>query len=346
MSHEIHYRDALPEMPEAFYQTMQDAIAELEAPMKRRYKVTTTLAAALLALLILAGAAFATIHSHLLNRLFPEGATPTAEEMLIQDALSDEAEGLKLTVAEHLYDGRNLHLNWTVESERDDTIYYLTNYWLQYADGTPLLISHWNSRLTYFDVGGSNLTALNLTMDDVTTAKWFEGMGSFGFLEDEVPDAPWMFMLDVCAYTTDLSPVAVSSEIYDIIDVPDDQIAAMSANRQIPIITEHYGNLTRQPEYLDVFVDYGGRSFDPHAVESTVKAHNECGLLTPLARLSVSVPINPNDSQNQQIRKLTEPKRLNFGELTIDMQQLEFDTAGIRTKYVVPIELNRMNLSC
>ena len=125
MKKEIQYANALPQMPEAFYQSMTKTLKELKEPMRKRYKAVTILIAALIAALMMAGVAFAAmqvVHSGLLDRLFPKGAPSEAEGLVVSDALSNERDGLQLTMKEHLYDGRNIHLDWTVESARDDTV--------------------------------------------------------------------------------------------------------------------------------------------------------------------------------------------------------------------------------
>jgi hypothetical protein len=339
MKKEIQYANALPQMPEAFYKNMTETLKELEEPMKKRYKAVTILVAALIVALMMAGVAFAAmqvVHSGLLDRLFPKGAPSEAEKMVVSDALSNERDGLKLTMNEHLYDGRNIHLDWTVESARDDTVYYLTNYQLKNADGSPLTISQWSSYESNPDLGGGTLTALNLTLDGITGAKAYSGIASFGFMEDEVPKGPWTFTLDVYAYTTDLTPVAVN----DPDELSNGQILQLSKKRQLAIQGCQFGSINRYPEYVAVHdASAVSRSYSL-GVPASVKAHDTCGLLKPLTHLSVTINLDPGDASNLKIKRLPAPQTLTFGDLTIHIEKLEFDLAGIHTSYIVPLEYN------
>ncbi len=341
MKKEIQYANALPQMPEEFYRSMAKTLKALEGPMRKRYKAVTILVAALIVALMMAGVAFAAmqvVHSGLLNRLFPKGAPAEAEKMVVSDVLSNERDGLKLTLNEHLYDGRNIHLDWTVESARDDTVYYLTNYQLKNAEGSPLTISQWSSRWSYADLGGGTLTALNLTLDGITGAKAYSGIASFGFMEDEVPKGPWTFTLDVYAYTTDLTPVAVNGDPYKF---TDGQILQLSKKRQIAIQGCRFGSINRYPEYLAAYdASAVDRSSSQEVVAASVKAHDACGLLKPLTHLSVTINLDSGDASNLKIKRLPAPQALTFGDLTIHIEKLEFDLAGIHTSYVVPLEYN------
>ena len=339
MKKEIQYATALPQMPEEFYRSMVKTLKGLEEPMKKRYKAVTILVAALIVALMMAGVAFAAmqaVHSGLLHRLFPKGVPSEAKELVISDALSNERDGLKLTLNEHLYDGRNIHLDWTVESAREDTVYYLTNYRLRHADGSPLIISQWSSYESYADLGGGTLTALNLTLDGITGAKAYSGIASFGFMEDEAPKEPWTFTLDVYAYTTDLTPVAVNNPD----KFTDEQILQLSEKRQIAIQGARFGSIKRYPEYVAVHDDSAVSRSYSLGVAASLKAHDTCGLLKPLTHLSVTINLDPGDASNLKIKRLPAPQALTFGDLTIHIKKLEFDLAGIHTSYVVPLEYN------
>ena len=104
------WQQAFGDAPEDFRDRLGDTLRDLEErDMKKRYKFTTMLAAAIVAALLIAGAAFAAERLGLFRAL--ESAEPIcplegAEELVTTNLGTVEDEYVKLTVEEAVYDGQ------------------------------------------------------------------------------------------------------------------------------------------------------------------------------------------------------------------------------------------------
>jgi len=104
------WQQAFGDAPEDFLDRLGDTLRDLEErDMKKRYKFTTMLAAAIVAALLIAGAAFAAERLGLFRAL--KSAEPIrplegAEELVATNLGTVEDEYVKLTVEEAVYDGQ------------------------------------------------------------------------------------------------------------------------------------------------------------------------------------------------------------------------------------------------
>ena len=104
------WQQAFGDAPEDFRDRLGDTLRDLEErDMKKRYKFTTMLAAAIVAALLIAGAAFAAERLGLFRAL--KSAEPIrplegAEELVATNLGTVEDEYVKLTVEEAVYDGQ------------------------------------------------------------------------------------------------------------------------------------------------------------------------------------------------------------------------------------------------
>lgn len=107
------WQDAFGEVPEDFHRqlcTTLDGLEEKE--MKKRYKFSTMLVAALAAVVLMTGAAVAAtqlgILDHLVKYPDPIEPLPGAEALVATDVGTTENELVKLTVQEAVYDGQGV----------------------------------------------------------------------------------------------------------------------------------------------------------------------------------------------------------------------------------------------
>lgn len=91
--------------------------------LRKRAKLTASLAAALTAALLLAGIAYAAARSGLIGRIFTRSAPSSeAREMVRPVNKTATGERFAFTVNDYLIDGSDLYVDWTVQSLTDEDL--------------------------------------------------------------------------------------------------------------------------------------------------------------------------------------------------------------------------------
>lgn len=120
----IDYAGAVPPMPEHFLKTIEHTLKEAETMrLRKRAKLTASLAVALTAALLLAGIAYAAARSGLIGRIFTRSAPSSeAREMVRPVNQTATGERFAFTVNDYLIDGSDLYVDWTVQSLTDEDL--------------------------------------------------------------------------------------------------------------------------------------------------------------------------------------------------------------------------------
>jgi len=130
-------RETRPEPPAGFDKKSDLHLLRLfreEKAMKKRYKFTSILAAAVLITMLLAGAAFAASGLKLFDSLFGSTAKPDAAELIKTNIADARDELITLRVEEAVYDGKTIGLVLCaspVNSEQDAVLYSV---WMLHDD--------------------------------------------------------------------------------------------------------------------------------------------------------------------------------------------------------------------
>lgn len=118
----INYADAVPPMPEHFLKTIERTLKEAESMrLKKRTKLTVSLALALTAALLLAGIACAAVQSGLIDRIFTRRAPTSEAEKRVRPVNQTQlGQRLSFTINDYLLDGNDLYVDWTLQSLTDE----------------------------------------------------------------------------------------------------------------------------------------------------------------------------------------------------------------------------------
>lgn len=344
--------DAVPPMPDGFTQRMNRTLRQIEENehMKMRHHYGA-LAIALALILALAGVAYAATRSGILDRLFP-GSTPPpeVEQAVVRNAGSAEKDGLKLTMDEYLFDGASAHFGWTVESTRDEPVYYLTEY--EFFDGgvSERMEEGWGTGgYASSDAVDDCLVMLSGKARELGLARSHSGDAGFVYGSDLLPEEPIQMTVTIWAFTSDLTPVLVMGEDEDMrfLEEGNPLIERLSQNEQIGVTPKGFSRVAAYPQYAAALE--AEREATHQALRTAEKrptaaevmgafdhvaqsAHASSGLLKPLTMLSVTVEIDPTEANGLKHTQATQREfELPSGRLVIDM--LDFNMASTRIRY-------------
>ena len=293
------FTDILPD-PALEARTERMAI-EMRMKMNTRpaRRVSAVLIAAIVFVLAAGIAVAATIHSGILDGLFIYGEpTEAAQEAVVHGGDSASDEGVTLAVTEYLMDGNYLYVNWNVSSEREEPVYYVTDFKFDdggAADAQPVGGNYGMSTST--EVGDNMLVQLAPDRLDY--------LGEMAYNYQSAPGVPVVATIHIRAFTTGLTPVAVNefTDIYHPIGAEGAACQAMAAAGEIGVTPEGWCNVNDYPAYVEAYealmADYDSES-DPNDEiwnQLCEDALVESGLMQPLTELSVTVtvPVQTSD---------------------------------------------------
>lgn len=122
-----------PEPPKGFEARIERQLCRLtqeDTAMKKRYRISTALIAAVLTVVILAGAALAASELHLLSSWLGKTAVPDVQERIATNLGDTENPLASLTVEEAVYDGRNVALSLLLTPQNPVEDALLCRVWL------------------------------------------------------------------------------------------------------------------------------------------------------------------------------------------------------------------------
>ena len=295
------FADILPD-PALEARTERMAIQMRIKNSKPARRFSAALVAAIVFVLAAGIAVAATIQSGILDKLFIYGEpSEAAQEAVIHGGESASDEGVTLAVTEYLMDGNSLHVAWSVTSERDEPVYYITDYEL--IDGSTELEQAENAN--FFGSPSSEGVGDNiLTQLTPERASHTDYMGR-GY--QSAPDAPVVAKIRVRAFTTKLTPVDMDVDL--LYPISDEEIAAyqaIAAAGEIGVTADGRSRLDEYASYkaaLDSLrknrvheSDEDGSIYNRRREDALV----ESGLMQELTELvcTVTVPVQTSDPAN------------------------------------------------
>ena len=292
------FTDILPD-PALEARTERMAI-EMRMNMNTRTtrRFSAVLVAAIVFILAAGIAVAATIQSGILDGLFIYGEpTEAAQEAVIHGGDSATDEGVTLAVTEYLMDGNSLHVAWDVTSEREESVYYLTNF--TFNDGGAAesqTIGGSYGGYSSNEVGDNRLMQLTPDRSSCT--------GYMGYGYQSAPDVPVEATIYIRAFTTELTPVEMSNDlIFRTEDAELKAYLAIAEANEIGVTPEGWSNLDDYPAYQEAYealmADYDSESDPDDEIWNRLcqDALVESGLMQPLTELSVTVtvPVQTSD---------------------------------------------------
>lgn len=124
------YTGATPPMPDHFKERMQDTLGGLETmhTIHRRNKLTVSLAAALIAMLALAGIAYAAAQSGILTKIFTRSEpAETADQAVVHVDVFAESKLMSLTINDYVFSGSDLYVDWALNLKTDERLVLLSS---------------------------------------------------------------------------------------------------------------------------------------------------------------------------------------------------------------------------
>ena len=293
----------------------------------------TAVIAIALAVLLVGTAIAATLQSNILSNLFRGGTpSPEAEAALVRNAGQVSDSGITLTLDEYLADQNTLNLSWTVTSERDAPVYYVT--WAEVDDHGLTEADEAQGYVPGFPYGGSDesigdnaLVRLAPETNAYTSAMsqgWAHGI-----------DRALTARVFVRAYTTDLVMQQTdfsAPELY-CVEPGDPACAVVKA-------IEAAGGI---PMACNLPLCYVG-SYDAYrqALGNGTESEEICdalaasGLFQPLSALTLEVEIaGPADSAAFE---LAEPQTFELPGRTVVLNAMKFDIASTLIRYDVILD--------
>ena len=293
----------------------------------------TTVIAIALAVLLVGTAIAATLQSNILSNLF-RGRTPSpeAEAALVRDAGQVSDAGITLTLDEYLADQNTLNLSWTVTSQRDEPVYYVT--WAEIDDQGLTEADEAQGYVPGFPYGSSDesigdnalvrLAPGAIAYTSYTSWGWAHGI-----------DRALTARVFVRAYTTDLVMKQTdfrAPELYCM--EPGDAACAVvkdiEAAGGIPMACNlplcYVGS-------YDAYRQALGNGTEPEEICDALAAS---GLFQPLKDLTLEVEIaEPIDTAGFE---LAEPQTFELPGRTVELKAMKFDIASTLIRYDVILD--------
>lgn len=298
----------------------------------------TAVIAIALAVLLVGTAIAATLQSNILSNLF-RGRTPSpeAEAALIRDAGQVSDAGITLTLDEYLADQNTLNLSWTVTSQRDEPVYYVT--WAEIDDHGLTEADEAQGYVPGFPYGGSDESiGDNALVRLAPEANAYTSDMSQGWAHGI--DRPLTARVFVRAYTTDLTAKRThfpTTELYSAEpgDAAYDAMKTIEAAGGIPMAENL--PLCYVSSY-DAYRRALGNGTEPEEICDALAAS---GLFQPLKDLTLEVEIaEPVDTAGFE---LAEPQTFELPGRTVELKAMKFDIASTLIQYDVILDGDEAN---
>ena len=295
------FADILPD-PALEAQTERMATQMFMKNTRPARRFSAVLVAAIVFVLAASIAVAATIQSGILNHLFIyDEPSEAAQKAVVHGGESATDEGVTLAITEYLMDSNTLHVAWNVTSERDEPVYYTTDYELidsQTANEQDDDNSFFSSRASE-GIGDTVLT--QLTPEQASHADYM-GRGY-----RSAPDSPVTVKIRVRAFTTKLTPVEMRDDLLIPITAEEQRdYQAMATANQIGVTADGRSRLNEYAAYktaLEKLLAERDSTYYPDG-DRYDRIHEdalvESGLMQPLTELvcTVSVPVQTSDPAN------------------------------------------------
>ena len=318
-----------PPMPDAYLGCINATLLRMEdMNMKKRAKVSLSLVAALVAVLVLSGIAFAMTNSSIRSRLFVYQEEPEETNLpILQDIASTSADGLSMSIDEALYDGSVAYLDLTVASDLEEPVFVNLAYEFTVGSGKPEVEDH------------------SLDFED-HIIRMLDGKSGNGYFTLYIPEAYIGLPLDVkmtCTfYRTGLKPGSEPSETEvaaenNALYYTPEEAARREAEGIIMVSEEGFSNIGRYPTYQEQEM-----SMEPIDGESDAEFAMRCieasGLMTKIDVLVTDARIEPQSTLAEDVYILSAPVTVRRNNIDITVTDAVFTPISTRIQFetVVP----------
>ncbi len=292
------FENAIPDMPQSFYERMERTIEGMEEPMKKRYKATTVLVATLIAALLLAGVALAAARSGILDQLFGGRApSPEAQQLVTDVKKSVERDGVTLSIQDYVVDGDRVLISYALETKRDEALLFTSNYGTSLDEARNVQDDH----AIVFAFGGSvDGTKLQ---DRYQGTVWLDQFGKLPTEPFDVTIKAWVMR--------PLRPLTV----YALVDEPGAYERAMTAYDQQGKLAIH---LLEEPQSRVWLADtWVASEQDPDCLGGRAKQFERLGYAQPLTELEITIKIDPARAAKQKRAYLESETTVEFSDCTV-----------------------------
>lgn len=193
---DVRFEDAFPSVPPMVHARVDDALREVrDMSMNKARPVVAIVFASALALMLIGAALAEILGGGVLDYLFgAAGTSDEVREMVRPIGITRESQGVKTTVMDALFDGRNIHLGFAFDAKRP--VFVVTGDIT--ADGTPLWME--TSNIENMWVGNP------ITGQVETTGRGFSGTLDPAYMEMETPE-------ELAAYEVAIAQAQMDSKV-------------------------------------------------------------------------------------------------------------------------------------
>jgi len=274
---------------------------------------------AVAAVLVMGAALAAGMSYGILDRLFRFSGEPTqeAQDKVVQSTgIQAEGEGLTLTMDEYLADEYTIHLGWTVQSRRNDTVYYLTDYEIddQGAAASQPVGGNYGA---YGHVSVGDMTLVQLESGQAYSA--FAGIGY-----QKMPETHVTAKVRIYAYTSDLAATKVSEW--------SENFETLQNGNLIEIDQNHLACISQYPDVAAIRDRLLAEGMDLEAAER--QALVDSGYMKPLTQLEVEVVIPPAQVAASRF-ELEQPVSFEMPGRKVTMKSLQVGAASTTMEYEI-----------
>lgn len=313
-------------------QTEREILEMLNLTKKQKNHIRRTVCIAVIASLLVIGAAFATvISSGILDRLFANGEpSQAALESVVRNATQVSENGLTANMDEYIFDNNTMHFAWTVSSERENDIFYTTAYEYLYSNPDDLTVAEQSVGGNYGAYGSGDIgdnTLVHLGKNHPSHSS-YAGYAHNACIQDAVT-----MQITFRYYETDLKPADVEDALDLVYADPGDPAS---------LALENAGQIGVGPNHLSAVNGYNafvqareklvneGMNWD----EANEKALVESGLFRQIGTQELSVTLEPSHATAPRF-KLQEEKRYDLSDASVILKALSVDTASTIVEYEV-----------
>ena len=321
----INLRGACPEMPERFDRMFECALIKVkDMRVSSRRKVRTALIAALIAALLLAGLAYAATQPRILERLFPSGKPSEAAEQLAKPVKAAKADGpYSLSVDECLFDGNELHVNWTAKSESGDLAFFTAS---DLESSTiKLLQQGWLESLqlnTFVPLGDS--------LNGRAVSREFHGY-TVVTLPDDIGDEPFDVTIRG-AFMTPVAPIVMDEDLRENIACrptwiwQQDEDQAYLDFASIVAFDVDGSRSQEAPDVVKSLDSLTPESSQKERMDAYVKGLTELGYAQPLSEMALTFTVSP-DARHIYHTEIDGPSAFQFKDRTVSITKADFTAA-------------------
>ncbi|MBQ8507143.1 MAG: DUF4179 domain-containing protein [Clostridia bacterium] len=326
--------------PIALEQRTEREINEMLHPARKQKNYIRRAAIAAMAVLLIVGAAFAAVHaSGILDRLFKYSEpSETAQQSVIRDSMQVSENGITFNMDEYLFDRNTLHLGWTVSSERESDVFYISSYNYSYTSPADEILEEESIGSTYGAYGSSETgdgILIHLNPENPSHS----GYAGFGY--KRMPEGTINTSVTIRAFETDFAFEDVESAFDLAFANPGDPASlALESAGKIGIDANHMASVNGYNAYNEALQKLLDQGMEWDAAHDA--AYTEFGIFREVAVLELNVSIDPARAAEPRFA-LDEDRRIELPGTTVILKTLSIDTASTIIEYDVITDKTDIN---